>query len=47
MPSMPIFIGRMIRNGIKNRNCLVSERNAPFIGFPIEVKNVVEWLTDK
>ena len=40
MPSIPRNSGKIIINGNKNNICLVNDKNIPFTGFPIEVKNV-------
>ena len=34
------MVGSISSIGMKKSICLVSERNTPFMGFPIEVKNV-------
>ena len=41
IPSTPMNMGKIIRGGRKNIICLVMERNAPFSGLPMDVKNVV------
>ena len=40
IPSIPINIGRIISRGKRKMICLVSDKNVPFAGFPIDEKNV-------
>lgn len=45
-PSMPKNIGRKSRRGKRKIICLVSDRNTPLPGFPIDVKKLEEsgWI---
>ena len=46
IPSIPKNLGNITSSGSRKIICLVKERNAPFTGFPMDVKKVddIGWM---